>query len=150
MVRASAQKLSAASLSFITIKTVSSPPREPTTALFRIASIAIAAACPKPGNVLITTMFCAVLISVTHSLKILRKRVVKLLSTSDEATAYLYLPVSDDKILIKRSSLISRETVACVVLYPTFLVCHFCHRAGINHTNICFFTFSGCSNSRFL
>ena len=47
---------------------------------------------------------------------ILRKRVVKLSAVPPDAAVYLYLPVSAESDLISRNSLISRETVACVVL----------------------------------
>ena len=81
-----------------------------------MASIAIAAACPRPGSVLMTTIFCAASISVTHSRKMLRRRVVKLSAAPAFEEVYLYLPVSEESVLISRSSLISREMVACVVL----------------------------------
>ena len=52
---------------------------------------------------------------MTHSRKMLRRRVVKLSAAPAEAAVYLYFPVSAESVLIRRSSLMSRETVACVV-----------------------------------
>lgn len=46
----------------------------------------------------------------------LRRRVVKLSAAPAFEEVYLYLPVSEESVLISRSSLISREMVAYVVL----------------------------------
>ena len=96
------QNFCALSLSRITANTVSSPPSVPTTSGARMASIAIAAACPRPGSVLMTTIFCAASISVTHSRKMLRRRVVKLSAAPAFEEVYLYLPVSGSTQSVKK------------------------------------------------
>jgi hypothetical protein len=72
----SLQNFSAAAVSDIARKPVSSPAIEPTRFLIPIESIALQAAGASPGNVLITTMFRALAYDVTLSLKIALRRCV--------------------------------------------------------------------------
>ena len=119
-----AKLFSARSLSRITAKTVSSPPSVPTTSGARMASIAIAAACTQTGQRLNDDHVLRS-VDIGHALteNIAQTRGEAVRCTSRRRSREVYLMSRAGLrgacvVLISRSSLISREMVACVVLHP--------------------------------